>query len=64
MIKQRLQRVHQAIKEWVTSVLLKKVITPFALVVIYFLILGPTSLVAKMFFRSALAKTSDASTSA
>jgi hypothetical protein len=46
------------IKEWVTQVLLKKYLTPFALVLVYFFILGPTSLIAKIFFKSALSKSS------
>lgn len=46
------------IKEWVTQVLLKKYLTPIALIFVYFFILGPTSLIAKIFFKSALSKSS------
>lgn len=46
------------IKAWVTQVLLKKYLTPIALTFVYFFVLGPTSLIAKLFFKSALSKSS------
>lgn len=55
-MKERLKKIHTAIKTWVTQVLLKKILTPIILIIVYYFILGPTSLVAKIFFRSSLSK--------
>lgn len=55
-MKQKLLNIHRKIKEWVTQVLFRKFLTPIVLVVIYFLVLGPTSVVSRIFFRSKLTK--------
>ncbi len=55
-MKQKLLNIHRKIKEWVTQVLFRKILTPFVLVLIYFFVLGPTSIVSKIFFRKKLTK--------
>lgn len=55
-MKDRLKKIHEAVKTWVTQVFLKKFLTPVVLVLVYYFILGPTSIVARIFFRSALSK--------
>lgn len=56
-MKQKFLEFHRKIKEWVTQVLFRKILTPMALVFIYFFVLGPTSIVSKIFFRKKLTKT-------
>lgn len=55
-MKQKLLNIHRKIKEWVTQVLFRKFLTPIVLVLIYFLVLGPTSIVSRIFFRKKLTK--------
>lgn len=57
-MKEKIKKIHRAIKEWITQVLFRKFLTPFILVVVYFLILGPTSIFARIFVRKALSKSS------
>lgn len=57
-MKNKFLQIHEKIKVWVTQVLLKKIVTPIALVLVYIFVLGPTSIVAKVFFRRALTKSS------
>ncbi len=55
-MKERFHRFHRALRDWLTQVLFKRYLTPFSLVLVYVLVLGPTSLIAKIFFRHALRK--------
>ena len=57
-MKEKFLRFHRIVKEWITQVLFRKFLTPIVLVFVYFLVVGPTSLVAKIFFRDALKKSS------
>ena len=54
--KAKFLKFHRAVKEWITQVLFRKFLTPFILVVVYFFVLGPTSVFARIFLRSALNK--------
>lgn len=62
MVK-KLKAFFENVKTWITQVLFGKIILPISLVFTYFLILGPTSLFAKVFFSSSLKKTSGSSES-
>lgn len=54
-----IKNLHRIIKNWVTNTLLAKIIIPIILTFIYFLVLGPTSVIAKIFFRKHLSKTAN-----
>ena len=55
-MKEKIFLLQRKIKEWITQVLFKIFLTPIILFIIYFVILGPTSIIAKLFFRKALSK--------
>lgn len=57
-MKQLFKGIHGNIKQWLTQVLFKKYLTPFALVLVYVFIVGLTCLVARAFFRKALKRSS------
>lgn len=59
-MKERILKIHEKIKSWVADVLLPKFIIPIILFVVYFLVVGPTSVVARWFYGRFLSKTSDA----
>lgn len=54
-----LKNLNIKLKNWVVTVLLRNIIIPFVLMLIYFLILGPTSLFAKIFYRHQLHRRSN-----
>ncbi len=57
-MKERIKRLHHAIRDWLTQVAFKRYLTPFALIFVYVFILGLTSIVAKLLFRKSLTKSS------
>lgn len=51
---EKFKKFHGHIKNFVVNVLFQKFLVPAALIFIYFFVLGPTSIVARIFFRKAL----------
>lgn len=48
------QKLNNKIKNWVSEFLLKRFLIPLVLCLIYIFLVGPTSIVAKIFFRKKL----------
>jgi hypothetical protein len=57
-MKNYIKQLHINLKKWVTEFLLSKVIIPIVLTLIYIVVLGPTSIIAKIFFKAHLTKRS------
>jgi hypothetical protein len=62
-MKNLLKDLNIKIKNWIANTLLKKFIIPSLLFLIYFLVLGPTSLIAKIFYRNKLIRRNKSDTS-
>ena len=51
-----IKKIQNIIKTWIALFLIKKILVPISLVIIYFFILGPTSIVVRIFFRKYIVK--------
>lgn len=53
-MKNHFVRLHTALKNWVENILMKRILIPGVLLLIYFTAVAATSLVARIFFRKYL----------
>ncbi len=51
---EKIKKFHGHVKNFVVNVLFQKFLVPAALIFIYFFVVGPTSIFARLFFRKAL----------